>query len=77
MWFILLYHYQYISVRDHSLTKTEKELEELDSRLPSTLKIWNATIPAQFLMAPTHVMPVITNQDPHHFRPNALRIDPF
>ena len=60
-----------------SLTKTEKELEE---RFQATfysedLERYNP-IP-NFNIAPTHVHPVISNQDPMHFRPMRWGLIPF
>ncbi len=60
-----------------SLTKTEKELE---ARFHSTfysedLERYNP-IP-NFNVAPTHIIPVITNQDPTHFKPMRWGLIPF
>jgi putative SOS response-associated peptidase YedK len=60
-----------------SLTKTERELEE---RFKSTfysedLERYNP-IP-NFNVAPSHRMPIITNQDPGHFRPLRWGLIPF
>ncbi|HPG07052.1 MAG TPA: SOS response-associated peptidase [Saprospiraceae bacterium] len=60
-----------------SLTKTEKELEE---RFHSTfysedLERYNPL--PNYNVAPTQVMPVITNDDPDHFRPMRWGLIPF
>jgi putative SOS response-associated peptidase YedK len=60
-----------------SLTKTEKELEE---RFRATfysedLERYNPL--PNFNVAPSHVLPVITNQDPRHFRPMRWGLIPF
>ncbi len=60
-----------------SLTKTEKELEE---RFHSTfysddLERYNPL--PNFNVCPTHVLPVITNEDPEHFRPHRWGLIPF
>ncbi|MEP7323683.1 MAG: SOS response-associated peptidase [Saprospiraceae bacterium] len=60
-----------------SLTKTEKELEERfqASFYTEDLERYNP-IP-NFNVAPTHVLPVIANQDPSHFRPMRWGLIPF
>jgi putative SOS response-associated peptidase YedK len=60
-----------------SLTKTEKELE---ARFQATfysedLERYNPL--PNFNVAPTHMMPVISNQDPAHFRPMKWGLIPF
>ncbi len=60
-----------------SLTKTEKELEE---RFNATfysddLERYNPL--PNFNVAPTHVMPVITNEDPEHFKPLRWGLIPY
>ena len=60
-----------------SLTKSEKELE---ARFKATfysedLEKYNPL--PNFNVAPTHVMPVITNEDPEHFRPLRWGLIPF
>lgn len=60
-----------------SLTLTEKQLEE---RFKSTfysddLERYNPL--PNFNVAPTHVMPILTQEDPGHFRPMAWGLVPF
>ena len=60
-----------------SLTKTEKELEE---RFNSTfysedLERYNPL--PNFNVAPTHIMPVISDQDPGHFKPMRWGLIPY
>ena len=60
-----------------SLTKSEKELE---ARFRATfysdeLEKYNPL--PNYNVAPTHVMPVITNEDPEHFRPLRWGLIPF
>jgi len=60
-----------------SLTKTEKELEERfqASFYSEDLERYNPL--PNFNVAPTHVMPVIANNDPQHFRPMRWGLIPF
>jgi putative SOS response-associated peptidase YedK len=60
-----------------SLTKTEKELEERFQATFYTEDLERYNPLPNFNVAPTHVMPVITNQDPHHFRPMRWGLIPF
>lgn len=60
-----------------SLTKTEKELEERFQATFYTEDLERYNPLPNFNVAPTHVMPVITNQDPKHFRPMRWGLIPF
>lgn len=60
-----------------SLTKTEKELEERFQATFYTEDLERYNPLPNFNVAPTHVMPVITNQDPYHFRPMRWGLIPF
>jgi len=60
-----------------SLTKTEKELEARfqASFYSEDLERYNPL--PNFNVAPTHIMPIITNLDPTHFRPMKWGLIPF
>ncbi|MDZ4709591.1 MAG: SOS response-associated peptidase [Saprospiraceae bacterium] len=60
-----------------SLTKTEKELEERFQATFYTEDLERYNPLPNFNVAPTHVLPVITNQDPKHFRPMRWGLIPF
>ena len=52
-----------------SLTKTEKDLEERFKATFYSEDLERYNLLPNFNVAPTHVMPVITNKDPDHFWP--------
>lgn len=60
-----------------SLTKTEKELEERFQATFYTEDLERYNPLPNFNVAPTHVLPVITAQDPKHFRPMRWGLIPF
>lgn len=60
-----------------SLTKTEKELEERFQATFYTEDLERYNPLPNFNVAPTHVLPVITSQDPKHFRPMRWGLIPF
>ena len=60
-----------------SLTKTEKELEERFNATFYSDELERYNPLPNFNVAPTHVMPVIKNADPEHFRPLRWGLIPF
>ncbi len=60
-----------------SLTKTEKELEERFNASFYTEDLERYNPMPNFNVAPTHLMPVISTEDPTHFRPMRWGLIPF
>jgi len=60
-----------------SLTKNEKELEERFNATFYSEDLERYNPLPNFNVAPTHVMPVITNEDPEHFKPLRWGLIPY
>ena len=60
-----------------SLTKSEKELEERFNATFYSEDLERYNPLPNFNVAPTHVMPIITNKDPEHFKPLRWGLIPF
>lgn len=60
-----------------SLTKTEKELEERFNATFYSDELERYNPLPNFNVAPTHVMPVLKNTDPQHFKPLRWGLIPF
>ncbi len=60
-----------------SLTKNEKELEERFNATFYSEELERYNPLPNFNVAPTHVMPVVTNEDPEHFKPLRWGLIPF
>ena len=60
-----------------SLTKNEKELEQRFNATFYSEDIERYNPLPNYNVAPTHTMPVITNEDPNHFRPLRWGLIPF
>jgi putative SOS response-associated peptidase YedK len=60
-----------------SLTKSEKELEDRFNATFYSEDLERYNPLPNFNVAPTHVMPVITNKDPDHFKPLRWGLIPF
>ena len=60
-----------------SLTKTEKELEERFNATFYSDELERYNPLPNFNVAPTHILPVLKNTDPEHFRPLRWGLIPF